>query len=355
VKEKRKPRTFRYGLHVRASLEGEDALWLRRLVTQLKDGFAGHSYTSYSNVEDFPLTICQDGFAVRTIDSSRVLMADLRLDKHDFTEFAVEKLKAFKPLEVPITIRLNFEDLLYALAGVSRESSVDFEFELLYLAHYEWRKVGRRKPEKCPKCGAETLYNMLPPDKRGKKGNLFKCRCGWRGKVRRWSKKQRFLEGTWSKDTRLNVKVSNGTTEMFQIAVLENTDEPLPCPKAKLDAEVKFVVSDFRTLLERLKKKCTSARLITERKGLTVQGFGETVKTEFTLPRGCDSILKIVGRGKQKASYTIANLLQILPKKGIADIATIEYSSDMPLKLSFQPKLANSKAEFWMAPRIETD
>jgi proliferating cell nuclear antigen len=75
----------------------------------------------------------------------------------------------------------------------------------------------------------------------------------------------------------------------------------------------------------------------------------------ITLPKGSDTLLDLEAKEPSKATFSLSYLSEIVKAaSATSDIATLEFSSDMPMKLDFQ-QAKEGKLTFYLAPRIETE
>jgi predicted RNA-binding Zn-ribbon protein involved in translation (DUF1610 family) len=262
------------------------------------------------------------------------------------------KLKA---VDLPVTVHVQAGELLYALAECDKYSKAEFEVKAVYKSQSRIAEVERRKPEKCPECGLPTTDNQLLPHQRGKKGNRYKCRCGWKGKVRRWTRK----EHAWT--TELDTEQSEavvfvdvgGSKDKFSLRLFDESYEEAPHPKLDFKAMAKVDLGKFVAKLERLKQKAETVIIEATDRGLTLTGKGETVKAEVKIEKGSDMLIDIDAYRNVKATFSTEELIRILPK--IGDVATLHLLSDMPIKTEIATQLYGSKISFYLAPRITTD
>jgi predicted RNA-binding Zn-ribbon protein involved in translation (DUF1610 family) len=352
VQKEKKPRVFRRGIAIRFSFGGEQLLTFRSLLKALHQNFLKGSYS-----EDFlPITFSLDGLAMKFLDGARYKMADILVSRCDMESYDASPLSyKLKPVNLPVTVHVQASELLYALAECDKYSKAEFEVKAVYKSQSRMAEVEKRKPEKCPKCGTETLYNQLPPEKRGKKGNLYRCRCGWRGKVRRWKRKERVWNtelDTGESEAVVNVDVG-GSKDKFSLRLFDESYEEAPLPKLDFKAMAKVDLGKFVAKLERLKQKAETVIIEATDRGLTLTGKGETVKAEVKIEKGSDMLIDIDAYRNVKATFSTEELIRILPK--IGDIATLHLLTDMPIKTEIATQLYGSQISFYLAPRITTD
>jgi proliferating cell nuclear antigen len=75
----------------------------------------------------------------------------------------------------------------------------------------------------------------------------------------------------------------------------------------------------------------------------------------ITIQKGNDTLLDLEVKENAKATYSLSYLSEIIKAAAAtSDIATLEFSSDMPVKIDFQ-QAKEGKLTFFLAPRIETE
>jgi hypothetical protein len=350
--EVKKPRFYRRGISVRFSFGGESLLTFRSLLKALHGNFLKGNYS-----EDYlPVTFRADGFAMRFMDTARYKMADVSVSRGDMESFEVTPLShKLKPVDLPVTVHVQASELLYALAECDKYSKAEFEVKAVYKSQSRMAEVEKRKPEKCPRCGLPTTNNQLLIHQRGKKGNRYKCRCGWKGKVRRWTRKERVWGtelDTEQSEAVVNVDVG-GSKDKFSLRLFDESYEEAPLPKLDFKAVAKVDLGKFVAKLERLKQKAETVIIEATDRGLTLTGKGETVKAEVKIEKGSDMLIDIDAYRNVKATFSTEELIRILPK--IGDIATLHLLTDMPIKTEIATQLYSSQISFYLAPRITTE
>jgi proliferating cell nuclear antigen len=75
----------------------------------------------------------------------------------------------------------------------------------------------------------------------------------------------------------------------------------------------------------------------------------------ITLPKGSDALLDLEVKENSKATFSLSYLSEIIKAaSATSDIATLEFSSDMPVRIDFQ-QVKEGKLTFYLAPRIENE
>jgi len=348
--KKPKPRKSKRSLYLAFELAYDRIAVFRELLTTISEGFD----------DELPLQIQENAIAVRVMDPSRVKMANYLFTKDMFEEWQVtQQNHRYKMAPLPATITVPLKEVLFAFNNAGKDDKVRFEIAVVFSTIAVKTVANLRKPVSCPKCGVSTedCYNRLARDKRGKKGNLFKCQCGWRGKVRRWSKKVKEYETeVEDKESKFQITVKEKTEETWGIEFLEGKEEEeIPLPKLITEAKFKIVAPYFRAKVERLGKRVDHIHVIGQPDKMILEGSSDIIAGKIELKRGSDMLLDISCHKEQKAVYSISQLLSILPKKTVAEVINLEFSKDMPIKITALTTLGDSTIEYYIAPRISTD
>jgi proliferating cell nuclear antigen len=73
------------------------------------------------------------------------------------------------------------------------------------------------------------------------------------------------------------------------------------------------------------------------------------------LKKGSDTLLDLETKEPSKATFSLSYLSEIIKTAAAtSDIATLEFSSDMPVRLDFH-QAKEGKLTFYLAPRIESE
>lgn len=350
--EENKPRKRRFKSCVECcfGFEGDRAVEFKRLMDWLiglADGI-GHYGSSV-----IPLLLHPSSVEVKFLDWDRILLPHVVLRKADMDNFWFGG-NANKRFSFPAEVVLPAKKLEYIIEGVGRDSRLDFVFKLRYETWASVKRVEVRKPETCPKCGKYTVNNQLPFNKRGKRGDRYKCVCGWRGKVRVKTRKVKVYESQILDDSLVEVEVGGDGKERFEVSPLTSSiaeDRPAVVPQIKFTGKVKVLRSEFIKKLRRVKKLSDIAVFEAKLGSLTLTVKEEEIKTaRFEL----DSSTLLDCQGRAKSAYNVARMIQAIPPIGTA--TTLQFANEMPILMSASPEhLVSSITECWQAPVIFED
>jgi predicted RNA-binding Zn-ribbon protein involved in translation (DUF1610 family) len=346
--KERKPRIMRTAINVTFELARESLMVFRELLKTYKEAIS----------EELLMEIHNDKLIIREMDASRIKMANYVLYPNMFEEWCVNNKTKYISAPLPIRIKMPVKDIIYAIEDAGKEAKARFDISLVLKTYSTKQRVTVRKPDKCPKCGQPTTWNQLPEKKRGKRGNLYKCECGWRGKVRRWERNERFVITEVDEEAKTTIEVEERTKETYKVTIFkEEVSELQPTPKIGFDGNFKLVAKDFKAKLERLRKRTDVFKMIGSEKGLELTGKDDLIDVSIKIDKHTDILLTADVLAECVATYSLDQVLSILPKPSVAQIISVEYTTDMPLKLTWIiDSLGTScTAEFYVAPRISVE
>jgi proliferating cell nuclear antigen len=128
-------------------------------------------------------------------------------------------------------------------------------------------------------------------------------------------------------------------------------------PNAKISFNVKA-----KTTTQGLSQAIEDAQLVSdhvkieaEPDKMTLSASGDLMGATIVLQKGNDALLDLEVKENAKATFSLSYLSEIIKAaSATSDIATLEFSSDMPVRIDFQ-QTKEGKLTFFLAPRIETE
>jgi proliferating cell nuclear antigen len=157
------------------------------------------------------------------------------------------------------------------------------------------------------------------------------------------------------KSSRLQVKIIGKYTRDFTMPTLEAQEEEVPTPKLTFSVRAKTVTDGLSQAIEDAQLVSDHVRIEADPEKLVFNATGDLMGATITLPKGSDTLLELEVKEPSKATFSLSYLFEIIKAaSAISDIATLEFSKDMPIKLDFQ-QTKEGKLTFYLAPRIETE
>jgi len=157
------------------------------------------------------------------------------------------------------------------------------------------------------------------------------------------------------KTNRLNVGIKGKYERTFNMPTLEAAEEEVPTPKITFNIRAKVTTEGLHQAIEDVLLVSDHVKIEVDSEKLTMRAAGDLMGATIELKKGSDALLDLEAKEPSKATFSLSYLSEIIKTaSGASDIATLEFSSDMPVRIDFQqPK--EGKLTFYLAPRIEVE
>jgi proliferating cell nuclear antigen len=157
------------------------------------------------------------------------------------------------------------------------------------------------------------------------------------------------------KTGRLHVAISGKYSRNFTMPTLEASEEEVPTPKLTFNVKIKATTDGLSQAIEDAQLVSDHVKLEADPEKLVFNAAGDLMGATITILKGSDTLLDLEATQPSKATFSLSYLTEIIKAaSATSDIATLEFSSDMPVKLDFQ-QVKGGKLTFYLAPRIETE
>jgi len=157
------------------------------------------------------------------------------------------------------------------------------------------------------------------------------------------------------KTNRLNVSIKGKYERTFNMPTLEAAEEEVPTPKITFNIRAKVTTEGLHQAIEDVLLVSDHVKIEVDSEKLTMRAAGDLMGATIELKKGSDALLDLEAKEPSKATFSLSYLSEIIKTAaGASDIATLEFSNDMPIRIDFQqPK--EGKLTFYLAPRIEVE
>ena len=157
------------------------------------------------------------------------------------------------------------------------------------------------------------------------------------------------------KTGRLLVTITGKYSRNFTMPTLEASEEEVPTPKISFNVKAKTTTQGLSQAIEDAQLVSDHVRIEAEPDKLTLSASGDLMGATITLQKGNDALLDLEVKENAKATFSLSYLSEIIKAaSATSDIATLEFSTDMPVRIDFQ-QIKEGKLTFFLAPRIETE
>ena len=157
------------------------------------------------------------------------------------------------------------------------------------------------------------------------------------------------------KTGRLQIRITGRYTRNFTMPTLEASEEEVPTPKITFNVKAKTTTEGLRQAIEDAQLVSDHVRIEADTEKLVLNAAGDLMGATIELRKGSDALLDVEAKESSRATFSLSYLSEIIKAASTtSEIATLEFSTDMPIKLDFQqPK--EGRLTFYLAPRIETE
>lgn len=157
------------------------------------------------------------------------------------------------------------------------------------------------------------------------------------------------------KTGRLLITIQGKYARNFNMPTLGASDEEVPTPKISFNVKAKTTTNGLSQAIEDAQLVSDHVRIEAEPEKMTLSASGDLMGANITLVKGSDTLLDLDVKENAKATFSLSYLSEIIKAaSAISDIATLEFSTDMPVKIDFQ-QTKEGKLAFYLAPRIMTE
>jgi len=175
-------------------------------------------------------------------------------------------------------------------------------------------------------------------------------------KLLRRTSKDESIELTLDEKTgRLNVGIKGKYDRTFNMPTLEATEEEVPTPKITFNVRAKATTEGLNEAIQDVQLVSDHVRIEMDNEKMTMRATGDLMGATVELKKGSDALLDLEAKEPSKATFSLSYLSEIIKTAtATSDVATLEFSTDMPIRIDFQqPK--EGKLTFYLAPRIEVE
>jgi len=153
---------------------------------------------------------------------------------------------------------------------------------------------------------------------------------------------------------KIQVRITGKYSRNFTLPSLEADEEDVPTPKITFNSKIKLVSSGINQAIEDTQLVSDHVKLVAENDLLRLNAVGDLMTADIKLAKGNEALLDISVKEPCKATYSLSYIKEMIGSaQSFSETATLEFSTDMPAKLSYEKN--GMTLTYFMAPRIETE
>ena len=175
-------------------------------------------------------------------------------------------------------------------------------------------------------------------------------------KLLRRTEKDESVELSLDENTgRLQITITGRYVRSFNMPTLEAVEEEVPTPKVAFNVEAKVTTDGLAKAIEDANLVSDHVRIEIDKEKMVMRATGDLMGATIEMKKGSDAVLDLEAKEASKATFSLSYLSEIVKAAtATSDVATIEFSTDMPIRLDFQQS-KEGKLTFYLAPRIEVE
>jgi len=169
--------------------------------------------------------------------------------------------------------------------------------------------------------------------------------------LRRGSAKDRLsLEVT--SDRKLKIIFSNKAERSFSIPLLDIAGEEIASPSIEFNVYGRLASEVFEDAIKDASLISDYVKISADGDFLKISASGERGDVEVKLSEASGSLIELNVKEPSSSTYSLNYLEDLVKASRASEILVLEFSTDMPLKLSFE--LPNEgRITYYLAPRVE--
>ncbi len=157
------------------------------------------------------------------------------------------------------------------------------------------------------------------------------------------------------KTGRLQLTITGNYVRSFNMPTLEAVEEEVPTPKVAFNVKLKVTTDGLSQAIEDANLVSDHVRFEIDKEKMVMRAAGDIMGATIEMKKGSDALLDLKAKEASKATFSLSYLSDIVKAAAAtSEVATIEFSTDMPIRLDFQQP-EEGKLTFYLAPRIEVE
>lgn len=155
-------------------------------------------------------------------------------------------------------------------------------------------------------------------------------------------------------EARLKIRYRGKSSRTFSLPLLDLSKDELSAPRIPFNATVKMPAG---TLLESIRDAevvSDFVKITAEESQLKINASGDRGEVDVVITKESGEILSMELKEPAHALYSLTYLSKMMVASSQSEIASIMFSTDMPMKLDFNLS-SGGKIVYYLAPRMEAE
>ena len=144
-----------------------------------------------------------------------------------------------------------------------------------------------------------------------------------------------------------------GRRRRFSLPVLEPLDEEVPEPKISFKSSGRILTKSVDMAIKDADLVSEFMKIMFTEDMMRFDATGDVGSARNEFDKGSDELLELKVEEEASANFTLSYLADIFGQlKNLAEVVTLELTTDMPLKVEAEPNDQNLEIKFYLAPMI---
>ncbi len=170
--------------------------------------------------------------------------------------------------------------------------------------------------------------------------------------VKRGSAKEKVQLEVPSGSARFKITLKGKATRSFSVPLIDVEYEELPTPSLTYNVKATVMADILEDALKDVELVSDYVRFEARSNAIIVKGQSDKGEVEASLTSETGALLELDVKEESVASYSLEYLMDMVKANKAAEVATLEFSTAMPLSLTF-PIPGGGTIKYFLAPRLE--
>jgi len=169
--------------------------------------------------------------------------------------------------------------------------------------------------------------------------------------LKRASARER-LEMEVTDKSRLTLRFLGKALRVFRMPLIDIAGEELPSPSLEFNVRARVISDALKDAIKDASVISDYVKFKADPEALTLTASGDRGDVEVKLSEDMGSLVELEVKEPSASTYSLSYLSDMMKAVAAAEIVTVQFSTDMPLRLDFELP-GDGRITYYLAPRME--
>jgi len=169
--------------------------------------------------------------------------------------------------------------------------------------------------------------------------------------LKRASARER-LEMEVADRSRLTLRFMGKALRTFRMPLIDIAGEELPSPSLEFNVKARVIADALKDAIKDASIVSDYVRFTADQEALMLTASGDRGDVEVKLSEDMGSLVELEVKEPSRSTYSLSYLSDMMKAVAAAEIVTVQFSTDMPLRLDFMLP-GEGRITYYLAPRME--